>query len=575
MKKLLLILAAIVLLIVVGVGIFIATFDADRYRPQLVSQLEKAIGKPVKLERISLGWRGGVAVQLRGLAIYEDQAALHEPLIAIDSASAVVRLLPLLHKDVQISSVLLDHPHIHVSRDAQGVVTLTGLEAAASPAAASGQQAKVGKSAITFNIGSLKIASGTLHWTDAMASPPTDLSVQQVDVLLKNISLTQPIDIQARAALFSDEQNVRLVGRLQLPTTTHPAALDAVRLETDLSRLGAEKAASSLPSWQTLGLKSAPTGKLLVTIDHCVLDASGLAKLEVAIHLTDAKLAPAQLGGPIEHLTVEALAKPGHIDLTRGTADVAGGSITTTGTIDHLDTTPQMALQINLKELKLESLLPTPESNEPHLRGTLSGSFQGTGRGIAWPQLSQTLSGTGRLTLKDGAIVNLNILREVFQKLSIIPGVMKKLEARLPPEYQAKFQANNTVFLPIDAPMRVEGGALRFEQLPIGTDAFRLNGTGSIGFDGSLAMQWMLSIEPVLSDALIKSVKELQYLANTSGELEMPLVIQGQAPRVAVLPDLNYVSSRLIVPAAEDLLSKFLEKSLKKNAPSEPVPQPQ
>ena len=53
----------------------------------------------MKLERISLGWRGGVAVQLRGLAIYEDQAAKLEPLVAIDSASAVVRLLPLLHKD--------------------------------------------------------------------------------------------------------------------------------------------------------------------------------------------------------------------------------------------------------------------------------------------------------------------------------------------------------------------------------------------------------------------------------------------------------------------------------------------
>lgn len=569
MKKLLLIPAGIVLLIVVGVGIFVATFDADRYRPQLVSQLEKATGKRVKVERISLGWQGGIAVQLRGLSIYDDQEEKREPLLAVESAGAVVRLPPLLHRDVHITSILIARPQIHVSRNARGVLNLTGLTVAAGPAAASGQRADVGGRAVTFNVESFKIASGTLHWTDAMATPPADLSVQQIDVLLKHVSLTQPIDIQARAALFSDEQNVRLVGRLQLPTTTQAGALDAVRLETDLSRLGAEKAGSSLPSWQTLGLTSAPTGKLLVTVDHCVLDASGLAKLEAAIHLTDATFAPASLGSPISDLNIEAVAAAGRIDLKRLEAHLAQGTISGSGAIEHLNTQPQTTLRIEAKALKLETLLPNAGPSEPHLRGQLTASLNVTGQGAPGPALIRTLAGQGRLRVTDGAIANLNILREVFQKLSIIPGVMQKLEERLPPEYQAKFQANDTVFLPIDAPMRVAGGAIRFEQLPVGTDTFRLDGAGSIGFDGSLAMQWMLSVEPVLTEALIRSVKELQYLTNANGELEMPLIIQGQGSQITVRPDLNYVASRIITTKVQDVLGDFLEKALQKSAPQQ------
>ncbi|MBI3083446.1 MAG: hypothetical protein HYY90_03700, partial [Candidatus Omnitrophica bacterium] len=63
-----------------------------------------------------------------------------------------------------------------------------------------------------------------------------------------------------------------------------------------------------------------------------------------------------------------------------------------------------------------------------------------------------------------------------------------------------------------------------------------------------------------LSAAIFRSVEELRTLANASGELEVPLAIQGQAPRVAVLPDLRYVASRIVVTTAVDLIGQLLRK---------------
>ena len=46
MRKLIIIVAAIFALVIVGLAIFIATFDADRYRPVLISELQQALGNP-------------------------------------------------------------------------------------------------------------------------------------------------------------------------------------------------------------------------------------------------------------------------------------------------------------------------------------------------------------------------------------------------------------------------------------------------------------------------------------------------------------------------------------------------
>jgi len=452
MRKFLLILAIVCGLALAALAVFIATFDADRYRPLLTSQLQHALGKPVQLQRISLAWRQGVAVQLQGLTILED-ARVQEPLVQVDSVSASVHLLPLLRRDVQVSSIVLEHPRVHVVRDANGTINLLGLAAVASPTAASRPTA-VGGTPVTFNIGSLRIHNGTLHWTDAMAQPPMDLTVNAIDVTVTHIALGQPMDVDARAALGVDVPNVHLAGRVTPPGSMSHGAIDRVHL----------------------------------TVDH----------------------------------------------------------------------------------LALEQLLPVAVAGQPNVRGLLTGTLDGQLPTLDSAQVMRALSAHGSLKLTDGRLEHLNILRMALEKLSILPGLMEQLEARLPESYKAKLTASDTVFTPIDVSLQLESGALRFDNLHVGTDTFRLVGTGTVGLDGVLNIRSTLSVESTLSAAIIKSVRELQALANASGELEFPMAIQGRAPQISVLPDLRYIGSKVVVTKAVDLLGRLIEKG--KAPPQEGTP---
>lgn len=381
-KRALLIVGALGLIVIAGLGAFLATFDADRYRPLVVRQLESALGKPVRLERVSLGWRGGLALQLKGLAVSGVEWTAQA-----EQVSATVRLLPLLRRQLQLSS----------------------------------------------------------------------------------------LDIRD--------------GRLRL---------------------------------------------------------RGLIV-------------------PIERLTVEATAGAERITLTQCSARMAGGTLGLTGAVERVTTQPSATIQATVEQVRLDALWPEPAPHQPRLRGTLNGSFTGSTQGLSWPQISRSLSGQGRLTLTDARIDHLNILREVFRRLSILPGVLEALQARLPPSYQARLDARDTILHPVDLQVTAADGALTFAELQLETDDLILKGAGRVGLDGTLAAQASVWVDPDLSAAIIRSVNELQSLADAQGRLELPVAVQGTLPRVAVLPDLGQLGSRLIVQKAQEVIGGLLQRALEKH----------
>ncbi|MBI2104443.1 MAG: DUF748 domain-containing protein [Candidatus Omnitrophica bacterium] len=451
MKKFLIILGVLILAGLVVAGVFLATFDVDRYRPLIVRELERAIGRPVALERISLGWRQGIALQLKGFTVFEGVAAGNRPVIEVDVASALVPLWPLLRRELRVSSVVLLRPRVHASRDAQGRVNLVGLAAAAAPAGAAGAARPApgaGQPAISFRVDSFRVADGTLRWTDAMAQPPMELSLTQVDLAVTNIAPGQPMDVELRGALASQTPNVQLRGRLTLPTLA---------------------------------------------------------------------------GGP-------AVASSGSAEQVRFTVE----------------------------RLPLESAFRAA-ADAPQLRGTLTLSLELDALTLD-PQVVRGLSGRGTAKLDEPVVANLNVLRAVLEKFAMIPGLVETLEARLPESERAKLNAKDTVLKPIELSMLLEAGVLRFTGLTVQSDTFGLDGSGSVGFDGTVDVRSTLRVDPALSAALVRSVNELQGLANDTGELEIPLTVQGQAQRLAVVPDLQYVASRIIATRAIDLLGEVLRK---------------
>jgi hypothetical protein len=467
MKRLLLIVLAVGLLVLLAAGVFLATFDADRYRPQLVHALEDASGLGVRLGHLSLGWHGGLALELQDLTVHESAAAAGEPLLELDSASALVRFAPLLRRRVDVASVVLRRPRARLRRDPQGRLVLP-LPAAAPPSAGSaagvtdamsiGRQPAAEGAVVSFNVASLRVEDGTLHWTDASAAPPVELWVQWIDATVTDIVPGRPMDVRVQAAVGGDAPNVRFSGRLTLPEGSQPGSLRQFAL---------------------------------------------------------------------------------HVD-----------------------------------RLTLELVLPRAAAGEPHLTGRLSTSLDGDAASLEPAALALAASARGTVRLEEPIVENLNVLREVFQQLSMLPGLLERLNTRLPQTYRAKLDARDTVLQPFELPLELSGGALRFSGLSLQSDTFGLTGQGSVGLDGSLGVQAVLRVDPQFSEALIRSVEELRALTNANGELELPLTIQGRAPRLAVLPDLQYIASRVLTVKAVDALGRLLQRGEPEGGSSDTVPPP-
>ncbi len=574
MKKLLLVI--VVLLVVAGVGgaVFLATFDANRYRPMVVQKLEAATGRPVQLDHIALGWHGGGALQLKGLAIYPAGAAASgEPIAQVEAVNALVRLAPLLHKEVQVSSIVVTRPRVRISRDAQGHIDLVGAAAVGSPAAAGSATPSTGQggSPVALSVDAFRVEDGWVRWTDAMTNPPTDVTVKRVNVLVRDVSLVGPMTFEARAAAFSDEPDIEVSGRVHAPAGGRPAVVEDVHAAVDLSKLNLDDMARALPAVAKAELAPGLAGHLDVRVERAVLDPAHLNDIAATVDFTDGRIALQRLASPIDQLQLHAKGGTERVELSKLAARVGGGAINVSGVVEHLSNQPHTTLQATAQNVSLDALLPPASTDQPHLRGQATGTFEGSAVGLAWPEMSRTLTGQARMSVTDGRIENLNILRMIFERMSILPGLVQTLEARLPQSYQAKLQARDTVFRTVELPVTFNNGSIVFSHLLIASDTFELTGEGNMGFNGTMDARSMVRVDAELTRAMIASVKELQNLTDQSGRLEIPVTLRGNLPRVVPTPDLQYIASRLISTKAQDLIGGLIERSAGKEQGGRPA----
>ena len=136
MRKLGIAAAIIVVLVVAAALIVPHLIDVNRYHGQIQSQLEKKLGRQVSLGKMSLSLFPP-SFQVENATIAEDSRfASGRPFAAADRLSVSVKFWPLLHKDVEVNSLELVHPHIELVRNEQGTWNFATLGQEGKPTAA-------------------------------------------------------------------------------------------------------------------------------------------------------------------------------------------------------------------------------------------------------------------------------------------------------------------------------------------------------------------------------------------------------------------------------------------------------
>lgn len=121
MRKFGIIVLVIVVLLVAAALIVPHLIDINQYHGKIQAQLEKRLGRQVSLGNMSLSLFPP-SFQVENTTIAEDpRFASGQPFAAADKLAVSVKFWPLLHKDVEVNSLELIHPHIELVRNSQGV----------------------------------------------------------------------------------------------------------------------------------------------------------------------------------------------------------------------------------------------------------------------------------------------------------------------------------------------------------------------------------------------------------------------------------------------------------------------
>ncbi len=135
MRKLGIAIAVIVVLLIAAALIVPRLIDVNQYHGQIQSQLEKRLGRQVTLGNMGLRLFPP-AFNVENPTIAEDPLfATDRPFAAADKLAVSVEFWPLLHKQLEVKSLELVHPHIELVRNAQGVWNFATLGQEPKPAA--------------------------------------------------------------------------------------------------------------------------------------------------------------------------------------------------------------------------------------------------------------------------------------------------------------------------------------------------------------------------------------------------------------------------------------------------------
>jgi uncharacterized protein involved in outer membrane biogenesis len=559
MKKIALILAVVLLIGCAGVAIAIATFDVTRFLPAVVRHLETALGSRVELKDISLVWDGGIALALKGFASYDSDNKTGEPDLSFEEAHAVLKLLPLLRKNVRLASISIQKPRLQMVKEKTGETRIRGID----PHKEKKDEAKKANGAMlgaSFFIKSLRISDGFLRYQDTTAESPYDISVRHFNLALRNVSLGKPVSFESDMAIFGERKDISLKGVISGITQSAPL-LENFTADIDFGAIEYKELIRAVPALKEAGLSEGIAGKLSMRIDKAELRQGELVNLKADVSLKNGRLAFQQLASPIRDIQLDASAHGQDVTVRDFSAQLGGASLKGTADITDMNTRQALTTQFSCNVPELQSFIQSITGKKSNINGTVYLSFNGTARGLTWPQISHTLSGSGEFEFQKGVILDTNIVREVLDKISVIPVLGSGIKENLPQSIQAKLEQDYTLLSPIKKPFVVQDGIMAFNALKVATDGLDIETDARVRLSGSVEGRGVLRFSRDLSAALVAGAQSLSYITSADGLVEFPATYSISNGRIAFLPDMDYIVQRLMVSKGQELLSGILKRT--------------
>jgi uncharacterized protein involved in outer membrane biogenesis len=371
MRKGAIVIGVIILIVIVAAAIFAATFDVNKYRGTIQSELEKRLGRQVTLGNMDLKLLPP-RFRVQNLAIADDsQVNSQKPFVQAQELDVSVKLLPLLHKSVEVSSLTLQRPTVELIKNQHGVWNFASIgqntQTVSQPAPSEKQPAppqarqpaptpppqtattggQGPSSAQQIALDSLVVQDGQVAITDLQTSK--DRSVyDHIDVTLKNFSPGRPFIVDAAAHLpGSGAQEVRLQGEGGPLVQGQPAATP-FRGTLNLKQIGIADLSKFLNSPALVNTDGTLSSQTKIDSTNGKLTANGEASLQ------NAKIHGLDLGYPVtaQYDITDDLAED-LMTIRNTTIKLGSTPLVISGTVNSKPTPAELSLNLKASNVSI------------------------------------------------------------------------------------------------------------------------------------------------------------------------------------------------------------------------------
>ena len=249
--------------------------------------------------------------------------------------------------------------------------------------------------------------------------------------------------------------------------------------------------------------------------------------------------------------------------------NVLDGSVQADGQFAFDKPTPRFALNSRVKGIDIKTLYTAlnPKA-ERDIRGRLNVDMKLSGSGKQWDEIRPSLQGQGVVEVVQGALLDLNIAEEVLTGITGVPGLSSLINQRVRDKYPEIFTRGDTEFKELKSVFTLSRGKMNVQDLRITAAEFTTRGKGWLDFDRRVKFRSVLIFSQRLSADLAGSAREVKYIFNDQGRLEIPFRLKGTLPGAKPKPDMSHIGKLL----QRGMMQRGLDELRRRFGPKEPTP---
>lgn len=500
MKRAVFIAAGVLALLALAIVLVPPLIDLGAYKTRYLPLAEQALGRKVDVGEIRLRIVPSPAIRLSRLKVADNPAFSGGPFFTAEGMQLKLKLGPLFRGRVVVEEFILEKPAFHLLKRADGAFNFADIakrkEAAAKYERKSPARRPLGAPRLAHLMPTvLRVEGGAV----TLRTPGRGtVEIQGIDLSIEDFSPDRPFPY--RMSLRAPGlKPVSLAGRMR-----YREAQSSLTLED--SRLKAEDVEFSVDGALT-GLTGVPAVALSLGND----------RLEIR---------------PIARL----LAAAGYLPQSLEASGPAGLTVTLAGPSNSL----VAGVHADLRGVAV--------SDSRAFKGTVAGPID-----LAAPlggdaPLLRKLRGGGRLTAKDGALTNVDLVKKTEQ----LTGLAGMAEDE---------RAGATTFRVLEGDFTVANGIVDFTRIYLQSPFMEARGGGTMSLDRQTVN---LGMKAALSSAVslrLASSRAAAYFKNSEGRVVVPLRITGPVKAPAVnLDGAILAQSGPGRPAAKEKNGSFLDR---------------